>query len=229
MANVGTSTEQIAAALKGATKEQIAAALEGMSQERVAAFAGAALGLIEAGGRLPFDVFGPIRQRARMSTVEVVAFQAGTNGERVLIGQRTSDPQDWWSGQLNLPGSVILPNEALEPEDLVMSNGRRVDLRHVTVSKDLTTPTNRILREEFNGSVRRTAPVEKLERYWVNGSRSTETKTWVLTEAELNPAHEYVLGGNFYDTQEIIASPPENLVVGHEYFIDLGFQALQAS
>jgi hypothetical protein len=181
-------------------------------------------------GRQPAKVFVPLRRLAVMSTVEVVAFQAGTEGEQVLIGQRGADPGDkWWVGMLNLPGSVILPNEELEPSELTMSDGRPVDIGLSVVSSDFTQPSDRILQTEFKGSIERVAPVNELMRRWVKSESGTENKTWVWTEVDLAVGHEGVAGGNFYDTQDIINNPPSNLVRAHHYFVEQGLLAFRAA
>jgi len=203
--------------------------LDAASPKELAQFAGPALDRLPV-GRLPYEVFVPIRRLAVLSTVEVIAFQTGTEAERVLIGQRGKDPGDrWWQGKLNLPGSVILPNEDLEEDgQLVMSDGRPVDIGEVVVSSDLTKPADRILDTEFRGSVARTSSVRELERHWVRAESGTENKTWVWTEADLADGHEGVLEGDFYDTQEIINNPPRNLVHGHPYFVEQGLFAFRA-
>jgi hypothetical protein len=74
--------------------------------EELAAYAAPALERLPR-GFIPPAVFMPIRERVRASTLDVVGFHAGTHGERVLIGQRGSQPGDrWWDGKLNIAGSV---------------------------------------------------------------------------------------------------------------------------
>lgn len=201
--------------------------LDGMSPDQLATIAGPALERLER-GFLPPAVFMPIRELVRMSTLEIVGFQAGTNGERVLIGHRGNESGDrWWSGMMNLPGSVMLPTEALEPWEPKMADGRPVSLGNTSYSVDITTPVDRILHTEFNGSIERVAPVRELLRYWTsNGvNKIAENKVEVWTEVDFAPGFDEVLGGAFYDTAEIIEDPPENLVNGHEYFIELGMLA----
>lgn len=209
-----------------ATPEQ----LDAMSQAELAAYAAPALERLER-GFLPPAVFMPIRELTRTSTLEIVGLQAGTNGERVLIGRRDDDPGDrWWSGMMNLPGSVILPTEELEPMEIEMADGRAVDLGHTTFSTDITTPTDRILGKEFGGSIRRVAPVRELMRFWTNNNTNNiaEHKVSVWTEVEITPGYDEIVGGAFYDVAEIIENPPESLVHGHEYFIELGMLACKA-
>jgi 8-oxo-dGTP pyrophosphatase MutT (NUDIX family) len=202
--------------------------LETASPTEIAKYVGPGLERLPV-GRLAPEVFVPIRRLVLMSTIEVVAFEEGSEGERVLIGQRGADPGDkWWAGMLNLPGSVILPNEELEPIELFMNDGRPVDIGQAVVSRDLTTPTDRILRTEFCDSVSRTTPVTELMRRWVNSESGTENKTWVWTEVGLTEGHEGIRDGDFYDTQEIIDDPPSNLVRGHHYFVEQGRLALHA-
>lgn len=204
------------------------AELDEATREQLADYLGPGLDRLEVGRQLP-EVFVPLRRLVLMSTVEVIAFEAGTDGERVLIGQRGKDPGDkWWQGMYNLPGSVILPNEEIEPEVLTMSDGRPVDIGSAVVSSDLTTPTDRILRTEFNGSVTRQAPVTELMRRWVKSSSGTENKTWTWTEVGLSEGHEGVSGGDFFDTQDIIDNPPSKLVRGHHYFVQRAHDAWQA-
>ena len=203
--------------------------LEVASLEEIAKYVGPGLEMFPQ-GRLPADVFVQMRRLTMMSTVEVVAFEKGTEGERVLLGLRGYDPGDhWWVGKLNLPGSVRLPNEVLEPEELFMSDGRPVDTGSAIVSNDLVTPSDRILQTEFRGSVTRTSPITKLMRREVQAESGTENKYWVWTEAELTEGHEGVLDGDFFDTQEVIDNPPLNLVQGHHYFVERGRMALHAA
>ncbi|HKU19229.1 MAG TPA: hypothetical protein VJP80_08270 [Candidatus Saccharimonadales bacterium] len=197
--------------------------------DEIAEYVGPALDSLQA-GRQPAKIFVPLRRLVLMSTVEIVAFKAGTEGEQVLLGKRGADPGDkWWVGMLNLPGSVILPNEDLEQTELIMSDGRPVDIGDIIVSSDLTRPSDRILRTEFQESVRRVAPVNELMRRWVKAPSGTENKTWVWTEVDLAEGHEAVIGGNFYDTQKVIDTPPSNLVCGHHYFVEQGLLALRAA
>jgi hypothetical protein len=122
----------------------------------------------------------------------------------------------------------ILPTEELEPLELRMADGRLVDLGGARVSQDITTPADRILHKEFAGSIHRVAPVTELMRYWVDVGKIAENKISSCTEVDLAPGHDEVVGGAFYDTQDIIDNPPENLVHGHAYFIELGVLALRA-
>lgn len=198
------------------------------SAEDLAAYAGPALERLPR-GFLPPAVFMPIRERIRASTLDVVTFIAGTHGERVLVGQRGAQPGDrWWTGMQNIAGSVILPTEELEPLEVRMADGRRVDLGGARISQDITKPVDRILNKEFGGSVQRVAPVRELMRYWVDVENIAENKISSWTEVALAPGHDEVVGGAFYDTQDIIDNPPENLVHGHAYFIELGLLALRA-
>jgi len=177
----------------------------------------------------------PIRERIRGSTLEIVGFQAGTRGERVLIGHRGTQSGDrWWPNRLNLPGALILPTEKLKPLDLRMADGRPASTGRGRFSQDITTPTDRILGDEFKGSIQRAqkvAPVHELMRYWVDvdEDKIAENKIEVWTQVELAPGHEEVTNGAFYDTQELIDNPPEMLVDGHAYFVELGQFALRAA
>jgi hypothetical protein len=203
--------------------------LNAASAEELAAYAGPALERLPR-GFLPPAVFMPLRERVRASTLDVVTFLSGTDGDRVLVGQRGAQPGDrWWSGMQNIAGSVILPTEELEPLEVRMADGRQVDLGGARISQDITTPADRILSKEFGGSVQRVAPVRELMRYWVDVGNISENKISSWTEVALAPDHDEVIGGAFYDTQDIIANPPENLVHGHAYFIELGLLALRAA
>ncbi|HSX31631.1 MAG TPA: hypothetical protein VLF43_00060 [Candidatus Saccharimonadales bacterium] len=213
--------------LPKATPEQLAAA----SNEELAEYAGPALERLQR-GRLPPAVFMPIRELTRPSTLDVIGFHAGTHGERVLIGQRGAEPGDrWWAGRRNITGSLVLPTEeGLEPIELRMADGRPVDLNGARVSQDITTPADRILRVELQGSVQRVAPVRELMTYWVDvpDRKISEHKITSWTQVDLAPGHQEVIGGAFYDTERIINDPPENLVHGHAYFIERAALALQA-
>lgn len=203
--------------------------LKAANADELAAYAAPALERLPR-GFLPPPVFMPIRERIRASTLDVVGFHAGTNGERVLIGQRGTQPGDrWWAGQLNIAGAVILPTEELDPLELRMTDGRPVDLGVARVSQDITKPADRILKKEFEGSIRRVAPVKEVMRYWLDAGNIAENKITCWTEVDLAPEHDDVVGGTFYDTQEIIDNPPENLVYGHAYFIELGLLALRSA
>jgi len=207
------------------TSEQLNAA----SAEELAEYAGPALERLPRGFLHP-AVFMPIRERIRASTLDVVTFLSGTKGERVLVGQRGVQPGDrWWSGMQNIAGSVILPTEELEPIEVRMSDGRLVDLGGARISHDITTPADRILNKEFGGSVKRVAPVKELMRYWIDVENISENKISSWTEVALAPGNDEIIGGVLYDTQDIIDRPPENLVHGHEYFIELGLCALRAA
>ncbi len=196
--------------------------LEAAAPNEIAAYVAPGLNRLEPGKLLP-EVFVAVRRLVRLSGIEVVAFEAGTEGERVLLGCRKETPGDlWWVGMLNLPGSVIQPDEPLKPMELFMSDGRPVDTGHAVVSDDLTTPTDRILNTEFSGSVTRAAPVHELMRYWVSAESGTENKACVWTEVDLTEGYEGVADGGFYDTREIIDNPPADLVKGHHYWVEQG-------
>lgn len=211
--------------LPKATPEQLNAA----TPKELAEYAAPALDRIPR-GFLPGAIFGPIRSRVRASTLDVVTFQAGTSGERVLVGQRGAEPGDrWWSGMQNIAGSVILPTEELEPMELRMADGRPVNIGVARVSQDITTPADRILAKEFGGSIRRTAPVRELMRYWVDVDDISENKITSWTEVALAAEYGEVIGGAFYDTDEIINNPPVNLVDGHEWFIEQAMLALRSA
>ncbi len=204
--------------------------LNAATPAELAAFAGPALERLPR-GILPPAVFMPIRERVRASTLDVIGFLAGTRGEQVLIGQRGAQPGDrWWAGRQNIPSSIILPTAELEPLELRMADGRPVELEGARVSQDITTPADSILTKEFKGSIQRVAPVSELMRYWVDvdHDKIAENKISCWTEVDLAPGHDEVIGGAFYDTQAVIDGQLPNLVVGHEYFIELGLLAHRA-
>jgi hypothetical protein len=205
------------------------------TDEQIAALAdriGPELSRIRKRGRLPPKLFLPITKLAVMSTVEVVAFEAGSDANRVLIGRRGNDPGDkHFQGRLNLPGSVVLPTDKLEPVQWTMDDGTPVDVGRAVISRDFTSVADRILATELKGSVKRVPDMHAQEfmHYLIWGNARKENKTEVWTEVQLAEGHEGVLRGDFYETQEIIHHPPEDLVYGHHYFVERALQAYRAA
>lgn len=203
--------------------------LDAASIEEIAAYVGPGLERMPR-GFLPPPVFSPIRERIRASTLDVVTFLSGTQGEQVLVNHRGAQPGDrWWVNKLNIAGSLILPTEELKPLEVRMADGRPVDLGGARISQDITTPADRILKKEFAGSVQRVAPVKELMRFWVDvdADNIAENKISSWTEVSLAPGYDEVAGGAIYDTEDFIKDPPENLVHGHAYFIELSMLALR--
>ncbi len=205
------------------------AALDAATLGDIAEYVGPGLDRLPKGRQHP-KVFVPLRRLVVTSTVEVVAFQAGTEGEKVLIGRRGYDPGDpYWQGMLNLPGSLRIPTEELEGTELVMSDGRSVDIEPSVITFDLIAPkTDLVLATEFEGSVKRVGDVHELFSALVDSESGRENKTWTWTEADLVEGHNSPIDGTFYDTAAIITDPPKNLLRGHHYFVEKALEALQA-
>ena len=185
------------------TNEEIAALDPTLRAEAAAAF----LQSLEAGYQ-PFPLFRQLRRLVVMSTVELVPIHTSSEKLQVLVGQRPTGPEEpWWGGQLNLPGSVLLPNESLNDYH------------------DLETPSDRILMTEFSGTVQRASKLHVFDRGLPTGESGRENKTWAWAEVTLVDGYDTPRGGEFYDAEEIVANPPETLVEGHAQTIRRGLQA----
>lgn len=159
-------------------------------------------------GRQPFNLFRQLRRLVVMSTIELVPLRNKAGKTEVLLGQRPTGPEEpWWGGMLNLPGSVVLPTEELADYH------------------DYQTPSDRILREEFKGSVQRTGDIHIFDRGFPRSISGTEHKTWAWTTVDLAEGYDAPVGGDFYDLHEAIYNPPETLVKSHSRVILDGFRA----
>lgn len=170
--------------------------IEDMSQARVAEMAALYLKNIEP-GTYPLTLFEQLARLVVTSTVEIVPLRVKHDTIEVLLARRPSD-DPWWPGQWHLPGTVLLPNEAIEH------------------TRDYDTSIDRLLASEFNQSIKRDGAANMFDVQRRVTPRGTEQTVlcWVLVS--MNSEDEALSNARFFNAETVHSVlDAESVIDGH--------------
>lgn len=170
--------------------------IDEMSPTELAELAALCLEKLEP-GRQPLPLFTQLARLVVMSTVEVVPFKQTSAVPKVLLSKRPDDDL-WWPGQWHLPGTVLLPTD----------NAANVH--------DYDTPVERLLKDEFEGSIVKSGDLNIFDAQRRSGPRGAEQTVFGWTAINLANGFEDVVGGELFDASNVEAElGGEATVEGH--------------
>ena len=170
--------------------------MEGMSKEELAALAAACLERLEP-GRQPFSLFEQLARHVVTSTVEIVPLLQSDGAQKVLLARRPDD-DPWWPGMWHLPGTILLPSDAAND------------------TRDYDTPIERLLHDEFHGSIAKVGAVNLFDIQRRSIPRGKEQTVFGWIDIVLNDGYSHAEGGTFFDVTGLDANLPDGGVIdGH--------------
>ena len=176
--------------------EDITVNLDKLTQAQIADLATSCLERLEP-GRQPLPLFTQLARHVVTSTVEVVPLMERNDKIEVLMAKR-SDDDLWWPGQWHLPGTVLLPTDA------------------VSHAYDYETIVARLYTDEFSQSVvkRGDARVFDVQRRLI--PRGSEQTVFAWSLIDLVEGVDAIEGGELFDAETIHEQLQGQVVVeGH--------------
>lgn len=175
--------------------------LNSMTQTEIAELAATCLERLEP-GRQPLSLFAQIARLVVTSTVEIVPFESKNEHPRVLMARRPDD-DPWWPGEWHLPGTVLLPTDGAKNQH------------------DYYTPVNRLLADEFRGSVALDGRLNMFDTRRRTGARGSEQTALGWANVALSDGFVEVADGTFFDARHVEQElAGERIVDGHLAIIE---------
>jgi hypothetical protein len=151
-------------------------------------------------GFLPSKVFVPYARLGVLSTVEVVPLMHDEeDGRTKVLLTRRPETNDWWSGQLHVPGVVALATDKKE------------------ASYSYRAPISRLFREELGGAVSIVGRPQILRGRFAGDPEVRARESTLIHWAEVAPVAGVPLPKNaaFYDVEQVLNEPPKPFISAH--------------